>query len=480
MIKRVVIAGAIARLVSALVGFGFHARDDYFHVLEPALAWLRDPGFDWAHSDLPAAGLRSELVPRVVQGLVALCARLGITEPESVLRALHAVFGAYSLLGIVGVGLLASRLLGRREAQIATWLAALHFAMPYLGTRLLIEAVAIPPLLFGMWLVTFEDGRRVFFGGLLIGLACWFRYQVGVAALGVAGVLLWQRRYRDVAHLAVGGLLAVAAQGAFDLWTTGRWFGPLLANIAYNSAPPGTLTRESPLAYVGLFLLLTVPPATFVVVPAMWKAARNIPLVWVPFALFVLAHTLIPHKEERFMAPVLPLFLVMVAAALATVPAWAKRFAPAAGVWFVAVHIVALVLVCTHRSQDAQRSALADLRHDTAATGLISAGPELPTFFLGKLAASRNGEVDAVWMRRAMKALDENGTPANRFVAYREDAFKLGILLEAMALDCPDRRVYEGDLLDTAAYAMNPRHNKRRGPVVVWSCSRPELAMVSP
>ncbi|MBC7793280.1 MAG: hypothetical protein H7Z43_06205, partial [Clostridia bacterium] len=224
---------------------------------------------------------------------------------------------------------------------------------------------------------------------------------------------------------------------------------------------------------IGLFVALTVPPASIVIVPAMMRAGRKLPLIWLPLALFVLAHTVIPHKEERFMAPVLPLFLILLAAAVAHVPNWARHIARACAVWFVAVHVFALALTVTHRSQDAQREALAALRRDNGSRALVSVGPELPTFYLGKLASLRRNGVDAVWLRRAMKALDENGTPANRFMAYQEDALKMTILLEAMELYCPRRALYEGDLLDSAAYAMNPQHNKRRGPLVVWSCDRP-------
>lgn len=477
------LAGALARLVSAVVGLGFHARDDYFHVLAPALRWLDDPTFVWEQSDLPGAGLRSHLVPRLVCGLVFFTRKLGVHDPETTLRILHVAAGAYSLLAVPGMYLLASRLVSPRAARIATWLAALHFAMPYLGTRLLIEAMAIPPLLFGFWLLTFTEARKVVLGGVLIGCACWLRYQVAVIAIGAAMALALDKRYRDVAWLAVGGVLAMVLQGAFDWLTVGKPFAPMLANIAVNAEPPQDLTRMSPLTYVWAWLALTIPPATVVLVPAMWRGVKSLRLVWLPFALFVIAHMLIAHKEERFMAPALPFFLLMLATApdaLATMGGLLKRLAMPLAVWFVALHVVVLAIAVTHQSQAGQRHALAALREDKGAIALIAMGPEVPTFYLGEhpIPVARNGEVDAVWLRRAMRTLDADATPANRFLAFAGDGFKVTLLLEAMELDCVKHAVFEGSLIDRLVYRVNPEHNRRRAPVVLWSCERPEVASV--
>ena len=467
------VAGALARLVSALVGIGFHARDDYFHVLAPALAWLDDPAFVWETSDLPGAGLRSQLVPRLVELVVFIARAAGVTEPESLLRVLHLCAGAYSLLAVWGMWLLASALLPPKGARIATWLTAVHFAMPYLGTRLLIEAMAIPPLIFGLWCATMT-GLGVLFAGILIGLACWLRYQVAVIAIGVAAHFALRRRWRDLAYLAAGGLLALVIQGRFDKSTVGVPFQPLWNNIMANAAPHETLTRMSATTYLWIWLVLTIPPVTITLVPAMWREARGLRLVWLPFFLFVLAHMLIPHKEERFMAPALPLFLVLLAAGLA------RRMQPALAVWFVAVHAVALGVAVTHQSQAGQREALTRLRHDAEARAVIALGPEVPSFFLGDspLPVRRNGEVDAVWLRRAMRDLDADDTPANRFLAFESDGFKMELLLEAMALDCRREAVFRSSFFDQLAYRLNPEHNRRRSPIVLWTCERPEVASV--
>ena len=145
------LAGVLIRMVTAFFGLGFHARDDYFHVLEPALYWLNDPAFDWDASPLAGAGIRSHLVPRVVYGLLLLSHSLNITSPESALRVIYSTFGLYNALAIPGGYFLARSLFKGDSPSSNTlirwtpWVLALHFSMPYAGTRLLIEAMAIPP-----------------------------------------------------------------------------------------------------------------------------------------------------------------------------------------------------------------------------------------------------------------------------------------------------------------------------------------------
>ncbi|MBI3178842.1 MAG: hypothetical protein HYZ27_04235, partial [Deltaproteobacteria bacterium] len=485
-------AGAVARGAAAIVAMGFHARDDYFHVLEPALAWLKDPAFDWDNSPLAGAGIRSHLVPRAVW-LVLMAARtLGIASPENLIRATYLAAGAYSLLAVPAMFLAARRLLDAKGALIATWLAAVHFAMPYAGTRLLIEAMAMPPLLFGIYFATFTSARRLVLAGACMALACWFRYHVAVAALALAAVVgvsaLRTGGLRSalarLAWLATGAGLALAVQGLFDLWTTGDFLGPLVRNIAYNLSPPAGLSRSGPLTYLGLWLLLTAPPATLVLLPAMSKAARALPLVTWPFVAFVVFHSLVPHKEERFMLPVLPLFLILLAAAPAALKDLRGRWARLAGWWrptrgfLVVIHAAALLVAITSQSQASVRDAMIALRNDREAQAAISLGPEILAVFFGErdLATRRHHQPDASVLARQLAELADAGVPADRFLSFAADGGKAAILLAAFGVRCDPPHEYSGWWLDRLTYTLNPDHNRRRSPVLIWRCEPPALA----
>jgi hypothetical protein len=490
------LSGLVARMVAASVALGFHARDDYFHVLDIAARWAADPSFDWDASDRPGAGIRSHLLPRAVWVILVGARSLGIDEPETVLRIVYACAGLYSMLAIPAIYLAARRLLDGRGVLLATGLAALHFAMPYAGTRLLIEAFAIPPLALGLWLATYSSGRRLFFAGVAIGLACWFRFQVGVAALAFAVVIGlggrreagWGEAARRVLSFAAGGAVAVTAQGLFDLWTTGDFLGPVVRNIAINLNPHEGLSRSNPAAYLGFWLLLTVPPATFVLLPMLARAARGLPLVTWPLLAFILVHSLIPHKEDRFMLPALPLFLVLLAAAPAALETargrwWERlrRLWPATRNYLVVMHVVALLLATTAQSQANLRRAMVALRDDPGVSAVLSMGPEVQDFFLGRpdVMVRRISRVDAVWLANNLRNLNDLGIEPNRFLAFAAEAHQIQILLPAFGFVCDPPQPIDGWWLDRLVFALNPRRNKRRSPVLLWSCSRPALALPS-
>jgi hypothetical protein len=492
-IATAVVAGALVRLLCACIGVGFHARDDYFHVLEPALHWLRDPSFDWQHSDVSGAGYRSHLLPRLVWLALTGLTSLGITEPEAQLRGLYVLCGLYSLLSLPGMARLAGDAFGPRAAAVAAWLGSLFFAMPYAGTHLLIEAMAMPPLVWGLSLVSSRGwGRRVA-AGFLLGLACWWRLQVASAIVGLGALLLWRlqqpARRAEVlgtgAALAMGVGVAFLLQGAFDSWTTGTFLGPLWENLRINLNPDPGLSRSGPMAFLGLWLALTVPPATLWLAPGMWRAARRAPQVAWPFAAFVAMHLAVPHKEDRFMLPVLPLFLVLGAAAVtwlnageAPGPPGLRRTWPRARAYATAVLAVALGLVCTNQSQANNRDVMRLLRVDGGVRGIVSVGPELQAYFLGRpdVPTWEAKHVDEAWLRGVLDEARGRGILPNRVVAFARDrdAVEIALALEGFACDPPES--VPGWWLDRLIYSANPRRNLRRSALLLYRCEQPALA----
>lgn len=479
------VLGAIVRLIAAIVGLGFHARDDYFHVLDISLAWIDDPSFVWETSSKAGAGIRSHLLPRIVQGILLACENIGITSPEGQLRVIYSALGAFSLLTIPAAHRFMRNATGETTAIIATGLVALHPVMPYAGTRLLIEALAMPPLLWGLVYLQRKTLRGALYAGVFVGLACWMRYQVGVAAIALAGVVLWESRHdrnalKRFALYALGGAIAVGLQGVYDLATTGRFLGPVLNNIAVNAEPKADLTRSSVFSYLGLWLGMTLPPFTFLLVPGIYLAARRLPLVSIPWLAFLLSHSLIPHKEERFMLPVVPLFLLLMAEALPQIdlwfkdswwPLWRRRIIGS----FLALNGVALVLAITTQTQSNTREAMTHLRNDGEANALVSLGPELQTFFLGRpeLPRKRTGKPDLVWLGRQLAGMQKrHDLIPNRYLCFEPDCGALQLMMAALELRCAPPLRFPGHWLDRLVFKANPKHNRRRAPVWLLRCER--------
>ncbi|MEL6761250.1 MAG: hypothetical protein AAFP04_12725 [Myxococcota bacterium] len=489
------------RLACAWFAVGFFARDDYFHVLDIALAWIDDPTFVWETSDKAGAGIRSHLLPRIVEGLLRLGSALGLETPTAKLRFIQATLGVYASLLVPATWMLTERT-SERTQRIATALAAAHFVFPYVGTRLLIESAAIPPMVFGLAWIRRGQSRSTLWpfvvGGFLIGLACWLRYPIGVVGLSAAAVVAFSgyraphtsanaaNRAVQVSAIAGGAAAAIVLQGLFDQLTVGEFLGPLRRNIEANLDPHERLTSSHPLSYLGLWVALTAPPLSVVVIPAMFKAGRREPITAIPWIAFVLFHSMIPHKEERFMIPALPLFTTM----LAMVPdeiersggrffAWAQRWRRPAWGFFAAIHAVALAIAVGAQSQANVRDAMTFLRDDGGANAVISLGPELQPFFLDRtdVPTARTSRPDLVWLGQVLAETQrQSDLIPNRFLCFESECGTLEVMLLALQLSCDPPTQFHGFWGDRLAFRLNPEHNRRRSTVNLYACRRPSLA----
>lgn len=527
------LVGLILRLLTAIFAGGFFARDDYFHVLLPALNWLEDPHFHWDSSGLPGAGIRSHLLPRLTQGALWLGRYMGMEDPEHRLTLVYGLLAVYASLLIPAVYALCRHMLPHRPrvAQWATWLSALHIVPVYAGTRLLIEALAMPPLLGGMALLLYATRRTgptkpdgparkselaSFAGGLCFALAFWWRFQVGFALAGFALFLMWQAvgmgerdsptpltRHRWLVRIVLltgGFLLGMVGQGVFDLWSTGRPFAPLLGNIAVNLCAAADLepvargwscilvardnlpvnpdlSRSGLFSYMGLWLLLSIPPLTLLLVPALWRSGRESAAVVAPWLVFVLAHSAIGHKEERFMLPVLPLFFIWAAVALDRLQAGQglpqrlvrlQRLWPAARYFALALLVLSSGLTPSVESQLASRQALAAIDQQTDIGSMVSVGPELPLFYLRrKISSAQVGRPDRRWWKQHVV---DSGRPVDALLAFAVDEEETLGLAQSAGLRCTNRKRFMPAWPDRLVFALNPKRNRRRSTVLLWRC----------
>ncbi len=205
--------------------------------------------------------------------------------------------------------------------------------------------------------------------GLLWGLAFQFRYQIGFSIAGAGCWLLFVRRTRlaVVAALAASFLVACAVCGLTDRWLYGAWvFAPyeyVRANLIEGKAASFGL---EPWWYDGgQMLLFLIPPFSVALVgllgAAAWYDRRHV-LIWTTLP-FLVGHSLIGHKEVRFLAPltyaVVPLLALaadrFASGTSATLARWARSRAARVGArTFVVVNLVALAVATVKPSHETE------------------------------------------------------------------------------------------------------------------------------
>jgi hypothetical protein len=177
-------------------------------------------------------------------------------------------------------------------------------------------------------------------GAALLGLAVLLRLHTAViAACMVAVVAARRRSTRDAMEFAAILASLALALGAIDRLTWGDWFhstvvyvkANLLQDVAssYGTAPPSFYVRAICRTW-GWTAAPMIGLATL--------GARRAPSVAVTVAAFVLLHSVVPHKELRFVLPVLGLLCALAGRGACTVLDWLAR-RRAAVAFYVAIGI---------------------------------------------------------------------------------------------------------------------------------------------
>jgi phosphatidylinositol glycan class B len=399
-----VLGGLAVAVASAWFNRGFLSHDEHFQILEfawyklgrapsNALAWeFREhmrPGLQplmaaWATRALQAAGVFTPFVLafllRLGSGLlavwvtIALAVRVlpSIRQPalKVVLLAgglflwfLPAVHGRFSsdnwggLLFFAGVCLLLdavgdagaeARVTGAGGAGAAAGEGAGDAGRGAADVRVYGEVVA---------------------AGLLWGLSFYCRYQIGFAIAGAGAWLLFIRRGRFavLGAIAAGFVLACAAGTLADRWLYDAWvFTPYeyaRANLIEGKA--AAFGVKPWWFYGGQILLYLVPPFSLVLLgllgAGIWVCRRHV-LVWAALP-FLVGHTLIGHKEARFLIPITYALVPLLVLAADNLPSrvagtaarWARSRTGRYGVRaFVALNLVVLTVMTFKPSSETE------------------------------------------------------------------------------------------------------------------------------
>ena len=357
---------AVVHLAVTLLSVNPWHADEHFQVLEFAwaragLAPLADLPWEWD------ARIRPTLQPVLAMGVLGALRAVGVESPFvwiALLRVGTLALAFATLLrvfAVVGPSL-------EREGRRALWLSGLLlWFTPLLLFRFTSENLAAMALAWALTLVAAgrQPGDAAAEGtpggaparpapdvlaGVLLGLAFVFRFQTAFAA---AAILAWMAVRGDggraVARMVGGAAVVVAVGTAVDAWFYGTWLLTPLNYVRVNVMEGVASTfGTSPWYGYGVGAPMAMAPPLGLVVAILVVAALvgfpASPWSWA-FLAFFLGHSVVPHKELRFLFPLLYLLPVLVgrgvhlvAGAAGGIGGWRRGVA-----WLLAVQNVTLL-----------------------------------------------------------------------------------------------------------------------------------------
>ncbi len=245
-------------------------------------------------------GIRSWLIPQMLAAPLWLGHTLapGTMLGMYLARVLFAALCALVLPAAWSLGALRSR----RHALLALFVAGVWFESVIFGELLLSESLASGFLLLGGGLILREGAstRSQIIAGFLIALGAEARpqYVVFAAVLVVTAVRFDWRRYGP---LVLGAVAALLIGVASDLAMQRIPFEWIVRNFQLNiqAGRAAQFGVSSPLTFVRLMLQELGPLAIPIAIGAIFAGARYRPLLFAALAN-VVVHSMIDHKEYRF------------------------------------------------------------------------------------------------------------------------------------------------------------------------------------
>jgi len=323
----IVVLAVGLRLIPLVFVPSVNWADEIFQTIEPAHRLVYGYGLvPWEFQ----LGMRSWLLPGLIAGLMKLGAVAG-DDPACYLPVIAVCFSLLASAPAICCFLWGRRFFGLACALVGAAAVAIAPELVYFGGRTLVEVVAAHLLVVGCYLLQpgypVRSPRRLFAAGVLFGLVCLLRIHIAPALLVVLVWSAWGAWRERLPAIVAGGLAALAFGAALDWLTLGYPLASVWRNILYNVlyGVSGEFGVEPWYFYLlGEFGLWS--SGALVLLAVLAVGARRLPVLLLAAAAIVAAHSLIGHKEYRFIYPAIVLVMVLAGVGLAQLTSWAAQW----------------------------------------------------------------------------------------------------------------------------------------------------------
>jgi phosphatidylinositol glycan class B len=307
--------GLVVRLALALFSDQIHWSDEVFKSLEQAHRLVFGYGYvPWEFR----FGAVSWILPGFLSVWLFACKLLHLDQPHIYIPLVKAVMCVLSTSLIYSAYLIGRNTASEKAGRLAAILVAFWYELVYFAHKATPEALATYLLVGALACAVLKaDQRRPMLFGFLAALSFVLRLQyLPAVAISILYVCFtWKKNE----ILKSGGvfLIVILMAGYVDYLTWGQFFISHYNNYLYSGAYGlSKMWGVPPVSYYSTSLMVT-SAGIFGVVGLM--CLTRLRRVWLPFACassIFLIHSLVPHKEYRFVLVVIPLWLILAAIVL--------------------------------------------------------------------------------------------------------------------------------------------------------------------
>jgi hypothetical protein len=394
----IVLLAIAVRFYFFFIQDGMHHPDEFFQYLEPAHWRLTGSGWlPWEYE----RGARNWLLPGIFGSWMAIFRRFGLASIE--LREAIWVMNIGLSLFILPAGFRLGKSLGQ-SAYAGLFVSFLFASFPVLAwfaPRTLSENLCMLSLVWGvtLWIEDSETMRsgdarsaraqflRPIAIGALLGLAVSFRYTTLILLPVVWCDYNFRSRFRDLFLVVAGSLAPILFVGVLDIVTWGDFLHSFREFVEYNLIENGNENHGVMAThfYWSTALHERLGFAAYLILAMLFASGRRCWRLLLLVAVFIAVHSLIGHKEERFLLPIWPLFVAAVGIGIWRVTEWSRSMSirPLVPYAMCASLCLALLVPAYFGVHKGRMEYLADLIHAQAwvgsqpdVTGVVVDGPK--------------------------------------------------------------------------------------------------------
>ena len=302
------------RFIASVMNHGPGAIDDYNNTIGPALKLLQ------TGEPPQVPSLRFEFLPYLFYYFMLPFQLMGFQGSGEL------VSGAYILLSIVflsqvwGMFLWGGVYLNDKWRNLFTLVGSVHFIFSFFMTRAYLGSFSLVAIIWGLYWIKKD---KHFLSGLMFSLVALFRFTLApIYLVGLVYVLrkkiikpggTVQAPTRPWMYL-LGGLSTTILMVALEHLTGHEPFETVISFFRYNIQAHVVSNSYGSMpwfTYFGILLLVFIPPISIILLKPFFKACQKLKLPFAVFLAVLLPHLFLPYKLERFIVPVIPVFMLI-------------------------------------------------------------------------------------------------------------------------------------------------------------------------
>ena len=318
----IVLTGLIVQILFCITGTGAYHTDQHFQVIEFSTWHAGEPSgvpYVWEFTN----HVRPTIQIWMFSAWHAAAKFIGLTDPYLELTLLRLVTGIVMFIVFNALTIYYLRNKEKYIQHIGLLLLNFSWFLPY--TRTLFSSEMMSSLVFFISIGWYDAKKDklpgsifLIFIGFLLALSFYLRFQSGFFIAGFGVWMLLEKKGKHIVQIAIGFVTGVLINSWADYLFYDHWvvtpYEYFAANIFDKRA--ASFGTSSPFTYIGVLVALTpvIPISLFLYYYAAKSLKRNYRhVLFLAFIFFFIGHSLVGHKEERFMFPLLNVMPVILA-----------------------------------------------------------------------------------------------------------------------------------------------------------------------